>query len=437
MSSEKQVVEILAIGREILDGRVVDTNSSFIAQALHERGYVARFGQKVDDQIDRVVSAFEIAANRSEFIFVTGGLGPTSDDLTAEAFAKFLGVPLVLDPHSLEHIESFFKRVGKPLLKVQEKQAWLPQGCFALRNLEGTAPGFGLIAHGRHWFFMPGVPREMSRMLKEQVFPRLPERQPFLVQTWSTHFTSEGKLQEKLTNVEKKLPACFEMTYRTHFPENHVALYADCQTASERDLFHDLCKQVTSILGQEVYSIARPGEPPCSLEEVVIAQLKRQRYNLCTVESCTGGMIASRLTNVSGSSEVFWSTIVAYDNTAKHQLVGVPLELIEKHGAVSSEVAGELAENALKKLQSAVASGKTNVFRDPKGMICVSTTGIAGPGGGTAEKPVGLCYIGLAQSGKPLHVEELRARPGLDRAQNRTYFTQKALDLVRTRLLNC
>lgn len=420
------IVEIITVGREILDGRVVDTNAVEIAEALRPLGLTPRFGQRVDDQIDRVVESFKIAATRSDIILVTGGLGPTSDDLTAESFAKFIGKKLVMNQEALGQIEEMFKRIGRSMIETQKKQALLPEQCLVLPNAEGTAPGFAYRHEKAWWYFMPGVPREMRRMLKEQIAPKLPSVKAPRSVTWATQFTSEGKLQEQLAPIEKQLPSGFELTYRTRFPENHIGLHASCDSPDRESAFDEACRAITETLGETVFTIA-VDESLKALEEVVLDRLRGRGLMLATVESCTGGLIANRITNVPGSSAVFWGGFVTYDNTAKQGALGVAESMIAEHGAVSKEVAMALAEQGLAKMAQAL----NDESRDG---VCIATTGIAGPGGGTAAKPVGLCYIGLAITGEPTRFEEVRGRAALSRDQYKTLFAQKALELVRQAL---
>lgn len=417
------LVEVLTIGREILDGRVVDTNAVAIAEILRPLGLVPRFAQKVDDDPERIVEAFHIAARRADIVLVTGGLGPTSDDLTAEAFARFLNEATVVHPEALAQIEAWFSQHQRPFTEVQRKQARLPPSCFVLRNLQGTAPGFGLARPGPHgraqqWFFMPGVPREMKAMLREQVLPSLPRSLAYRTHTWATHFTSEGELQNRLAPVEKKLPAGFELGYRTRFPENHIGLYGDCDDATREQSFRQLCSEVSHLLGRDVFSSA-PGTTVKSLESEVVASLEKQNLQVATVESCTGGLVASRLTDVAGASRVFWASWVTYDNAAKITL-GVPPKLIQDHGAVSAEVAVSMAENGRQRLRAMGAEHP----------VCVGTTGIAGPDGGTVEKPAGLCFVACAFADGTSRVERIQARSGLPRSENKSFFAQKALDLL-------
>jgi nicotinamide-nucleotide amidase len=414
------IVEILAIGREILDGRVIDTNSVWLAEKLKERGLIPRYAQKVDDDFPRVLEAFEIAQRRSQIILVTGGLGPTADDLTAEAFGRFIQEPLELNPVAMAQIEAWFKRMSRTLLDVQRKQAYFAKSCRVLENLVGTAPGFSRrFDSGQAWYFMPGVPKEMKRMAEAFVLPELPKVEGYCSSSWATQFTSEGELQKRLNSVHQALPPGFEITYRTRFPENHIGLHAVCISESERDLYARLGREIEKLLGDDVFS-GGIGKELCSLESQVVAQLRTEERAVGTVESCTGGLVASRITDVPGSSTVFWSSWVTYDNRAKESL-GVPRELVAQKGAVSSEVARALAESGLRKLEELGASRP----------MCIATTGIAGPDGGTPEKPVGLCFIALAQAGDETIVEEVRGRVQLNRAENKLLFSQKALDLLR------
>ena len=250
------ILEIITIGREILD-LLIDTNS--VVRRSPKPIGLAAYAQKVDDHVERIVEAFRIAARRSQLIVVTGGLGPTSDDLTAKAFGQFLGEPLALHEHALTQIKAYFARAGREISESQRKQAYLPQSCSLLENSAGTAPGFARETPPAAWYFMPDVPHEMKRMLQEQVLPRIRNHCTDLGEsrsmTWATQFTSEGGLQEKLTPVEKRLPAGYELTYRTRFPENHIGLYATGSPKIEANAFVAFCDEVTRVLGAGVFSI--------------------------------------------------------------------------------------------------------------------------------------------------------------------------------------
>jgi nicotinamide-nucleotide amidase len=438
--SDNAIVEVLAIGREILDGRVIDTNSVWLAEKLKERGLIPRYGQRVDDDFERVIEAFEIARKRSHIILVTGGLGPTADDLTAEAFGRFIGEPLELNPVALAQVEGWFERMKRPLLDVQKKQAYFSKSCRILENFEGTAPGFskrfaeGLNA-GQVWYFMPGVPKEMKRMVEAHVLPELPKVEGYQTSSWATQFTSEGELQKRLAPVHQAIAdpklQGFEITYRTRFPENHIGLHGVCVTPERREAYRQQALQIEKLLGDDVFSgsVQKELRP---LEVEVMDLLKKAHAIVSTVESCTGGLVASRLTDVPGSSQSYWASWLTYDNSAKEAL-GVPHDLLVEKGAVSSETALSLAQAGLKKLKALVADSARG-----RPLICISTTGIAGPDGGSDEKPVGLCYVAIASeglNGQPMEqAQEIRGRAFLKRSENKLLFSQKALDLLRRHL---
>lgn len=416
------IVEILTIGREILDGRVVDTNSVWLAENLKELGLIPRYAQRVDDEIERVVEAYGIAAKRSQIILVTGGLGPTADDLTAEAFAKYLGEKLELNVEALKQVEEIFAKLGRKLIDQQKKQAIFPPSCEILENTQGTAPGFARhFDSGQSWYFMPGVPKEMKAMFTKSIFPRLPKIAGYRSNHWATQFTSEGELQAKLIGVHEALLSSFEITYRTRYPENHIGLHGICDSEEKSRAYEKLSARISEILGTTFFSSGKELE---DLEHVVLKLLIDQKRNFGSVESCTGGLVADRITNIAGSSAAFWSSWVCYENRAKEAL-GIDTEVIREKGAVSEEIARSLAEAGVKHLTE---MGAPNA-------ICVATTGIAGPGGGSETKPVGLCYVAVAGKGIDTQIEEVRARPYLQRAEYKRLFSQKALELVRQVLL--
>jgi nicotinamide-nucleotide amidase len=421
------IVEILAIGREILDGRVIDTNSVWLAEKLKERGLIPRYGQRVDDDFDRVIEAFEIAKKRSGIILVTGGLGPTADDLTAEAFGRFLGERLELNPTALAQVEGWFKKMNRPILDVQKKQAYFPKSCGILENFEGTAPGFSKhFEDGQAWYFMPGVPKEMRRMVEAHVLAKLPIVEGYQTSSWATQFTSEGELQKRLSPVHESVKSFdgFEITYRTRFPENHIGLHGICLTEERKSAYKKQAEEIERLLGDDVFS-GGVGIELRPLEVEVMDLLKKSQAIVATVESCTGGLVASRITDVPGSSASYWASWLTYDNRAK-EAIGVPHELLVKNGAVSPEAALSLAQSGLKKLKE--LTGQAG-----KPLLCVSTTGIAGPDGGTNEKPVGLCYVGVASEGLDAQdvAQEIRGRAFLKRSENKLLFSQKALDVLR------
>jgi len=434
------VFEILTIGREILDGRVIDTNSSFLAQELKKRGLTPRYAQKVDDDPQRMIDAFSIAQKRSTYVLVTGGLGPTQDDLSIEIFAQFIGKTLSLNKKALAQVKASFKKFKRPMAPIQKKQALLIEGCHVLTNTTGTAPGMYFHHQNCHWFFMPGVPREMYQMFQNEVLRYLPNNDHYRSWMWRTHFTSEGELQSRLTPALIQLPKKWEISFRTRFPENHVQLFADISDRNDSKKFVEITKQISHLLSDDVFEsldTSKNFEDPMQgeIENIVVNAAIKSNFLISTVESCTGGLIAHRLTNISGASSVFFQSQITYDNLAKIQL-GVSKNTISKQGAVSEACAREMAESGLHKMKAAIL--KTPHAK--KNLLCIATTGIAGPSGGSLKKPVGLCYIATSHfenssSTVKTRVCKVQLRPHLDRQSYKLGFSQKALDELRNYLL--
>lgn len=427
MSDPLQIsVELITIGREILDGRVIDTNAVRMAEILKTRGLIVRHAQRVDDEISRIVDAFKLAASRSHIILITGGLGPTSDDLTPEAFAKFLDVPLTENSLALKVVEDCLLMRGRPMSAAQRKQALTPEGVEIIKNPTGTAPGLFLKTAAplgnQFWALMPGVPREMLAMLKNEVLDRLPGEKSYRTHQWATHFVAEAALQDRMQGLISRLPENFELSYRTRFPENHIGLHANCRTPEAVQAFEKISQEISELLGTDSFF---DGVELKEIESLVLSKARASKIWLGCVESCTGGLISKKFTSVSGASENFFAGWTTYHNEAKIAL-GVDVSLIKNHGSVSESVARSLAESGLAQIEKGI--GKSGHA------ACLSTTGIAGPGGGTTDKPVGLCFIGIAMTGTPSKVIEVRSLPGLTRDQYQMYFAQKAFAELLTSL---
>jgi nicotinamide-nucleotide amidase len=430
--------EILTIGDELLRGEIVDSNKSFLSERLLRLDVETRFHETVADDRADIADAFRRAVARADVVLVSGGLGPTRDDLTIEVLAEAFGRKLVRDEASLETIRAFFRRFGREMAAINEKQAWFPEGAEVLPNPIGTAPGCLLEvprpepagspadagppprAEGRPAdalvFCMPGVPRELYRMMDEQVLPRIAARRRITAFARATLLRTfgigESSLDERLRGLD--LPPGVELGFRTQFPDNHVRPVARAPSEAEAEAkLARACAAIRERLGPLVYG---EGEAE-TLEAVVVGLLTARGLTFAAAESCTGGMIAELVTAVPGASACFRGGVVAYSNEAKAALLGVPEALLERHGAVSAPVARALAEGARACFGSDLA---------------VATTGIAGPGGGSPEKPVGLVYVALAEAAGT-EVRELRF--AFDRERNRRVGAQVALDWVRRRLL--
>jgi nicotinamide-nucleotide amidase len=412
------IAEIMATGDEICSGALIDSNSAYIADKLGEIGLFVARHTCVGDDLHLLISAFEEIGKRAEIAVVTGGLGPTSDDLSAQAAAAAAEVQLVLNPSARQSLETFFKTRKRVMNPASQKQALLPEGSQCLANPIGTAPGFSIKIGKCLFFFLPGVPLEMRRMLSDSVLPQIIEnlgttRTFYRIKTLSTFGLTESKVFERLADLERIFPD-ISLGLRVRFPEIQVKLYAD--GAHEQQLIDTLdsaTRWVTDKMGSNVFS--RHGEP---MEKTVGRLLREKQATLALAESCTGGLIANRLTNESGSSDYFIFSGITYSNQAKIDILNVSKETIARHGAVHENTAKEMARGA----QS--ISGAT---------YGLATSGIAGPTGGTKDKPVGTVCIGLAT---PRECVGQRFHFWFgNRIMNKQVFAVAALDVLRRELL--
>ena len=408
--------EVLTIGDELLRGEIVDSNKSFLSEKLLGIEVETRFHASVNDDPTDMRDAFLRAAERSEIVLVSGGLGPTRDDLTVEVLAATFGRGLVQHEPSLRRIEEFFARNNRVMSPSNAKQALVPEGCEVLSNPVGTAPGCMLDVGRAVFFCMPGVPRELYRMMEEQVLPRVAARlggsrgvmRAALLRTFGL---GESNLEDALKDVGREEGVI--LGFRTAFPDNFLRPVARAMTVPEADAkLARACAAIEAELGPLVYA---RGEQ--TMETVVGGMLAERGLTLATAESCTGGLIGARLTAVPGSSRYYRGGVVAYANEAKRYLLGVPEALLREHGAVSGPVARAMAEGARARLGADLA---------------LATTGISGPDGGSAEKPVGLVWIAFAS--KEGSQAEQMIFP-FDRERHRTITAQTALDWVRRSLL--
>jgi nicotinamide-nucleotide amidase len=410
---------ILAIGDEIVGGLTTDTNSGWLAQELRAVGVETVGGFAVTDEEEDIVRAIERALEDADLVVTTGGLGPTDDDLTTACVARVAGRPLVLDEPSLAAIEERFRARGIPMSETTRKQALQPEGGEIIPNPNGTAPGVICpIERGgrvRHVATFPGVPREMRVMVAETLLPWIQARSPerrFASRTFSTFGLSESRLGELIHGAFS--PEEARVAYRAAFPRIQLRLTVAGRPADDLESRLDAHEAVVrERIGHYVYAVGDEG-----MEETVGRLLREQGLTLAVAESCTGGLIGHRITDVAGSSEYFLLGVAAYSNAAKESILRVPREVIEGHGAVSTETAAAMAEG---------------VRRAAGASIGLSTTGIAGPGGGTEEKPVGTVCIGLAwEGGVWSRRYDLGAR-GRDWIKGMT--AQIALDRLRRHLL--
>ncbi len=413
------VVELISVGTELLLGNIVNTNTQFLAEKCAQLGLSMYHQTVVGDNHDRLAEVIRTALARADILILTGGLGPTEDDMTKEVCAEVMGYELAEDPHTRQRIEEYFRNnIYKNIPDNNWKQAVVPVGARVLDNPNGTAPGLILKKDGKTAILLPGPPSELYPLFYEQVYPYLQQLQPEAIRSQMIKICGIGEsgVEERLLDLIDKQTNPTIATY-AKTGEVHVRVTAKAKDDAEaKKLVKPVVKEIKNRLGDCVYS-TREDE---TLEMAVVKLLTKHELTVTTVESCTGGLIAGRLVNVPGVSEVFREGFVTYSNKAKRKYVDVSKSTLKKYGAVSEETAREMA------IGGAFASDSD---------VCVAVTGIAGPDGGTEEKPVGLVYI-AAYMKNQVTVEEYHFKG--NRARIREQAVVKALDLLRRTILsNC
>lgn len=407
--------EIISVGTEILLGDIVNTNTQFLAKELASIGIEVYRQEVVGDNQDRLLGILEEALNRSDMVITTGGLGPTNDDLTKETACKFFNMDLELHQESLKALEEYFLKMGRKITESNYKQVYFPKEAIVLPNPNGTAPGAILEKNNKYIVILPGPPKEMKPMYINHVKPYLIKKGDGIIESKVVRVLGIGESMaaEKL---KKFIENGVNPTVAPYAKEEDVIFRITAKAESQKEalkLIEPVKNQIEEILGQDVYG---EGEET-TIEMVVGDLLIKNNLKISTAESCTGGMIASRLVSVPGISDVFLEGAVTYANEAKVRTLNVKEETLKKYGAVSEETAREMAEGMAKRTGSDIA---------------VVTTGIAGPGGGTEEKPVGLVYIGLYYKGEVYVYKNVFNG---NRQKVRTKATVTALDMVRRKIL--
>jgi nicotinamide-nucleotide amidase len=402
---------VLSIGTELTRGELVNSNAAWLGAELTALGFEVCEHAVIDDDVGRIVSTLARLAANARVVVATGGLGPTTDDLTTAAVATALGVPTARDEASLEHIRRRLERAGRVLSPTNAKQADFPEGAEILPNPLGTAPGFGVRMGECVLYFMPGVPGEMKRMFEEQVTKRIRALAPnnlFQVRL-RTFGLPESVVGEKLAGVEPAFPGT-TIGYRAHFPEIEVKVLA---RAASLAAAHDVCDRATAEvrarLGAHIY-----GDADDTFAGVVGRALRSRGWTLAIAESCTGGLVGHMLTREPGASEFLLLDAVTYANSAKSRILGVDEEVIRWHGAVSPEVACAMAQGARR-----VAGAD----------LALSLTGVAGPSGGSDDKPVGTVDIALARPDGTMELKHLSFTG--DRVRIQTLAAYAGLQMVR------
>jgi nicotinamide-nucleotide amidase len=378
--------EIITIGDELLIGQVVDTNSAWIGRELNKTGIEVVQKTAISDNVEHIVSALNSAKTRARIILITGGLGPTKDDLTKQTLATYFNSGWRTDAAVEEHIRKIFEARNLPILDVNLEQAVVPDNCETIFNHQGTAPGMWFEEDGHIFVSMPGVPYEMVSMMENFVLPRLEQldnSQNIIHKTIVTAGIGESFLAKKIDSVEDNLPKHIKLAYLPHFTSVRLRFTArgEDETGMLAEL-EDITTRIKELVGE--YVIA---DEDIKLEQLIGRLLKERGQMLATAESCTGGYIAHLITSIPGSSAYFMGSVVSYDNKVKMGQLGVKAETLAGAGAVSSETVEQMARGVIELLCTDYA---------------IATSGIAGPDGGTPEKPVGTVWIAVANKQKVL-----------------------------------
>ena len=408
--SKLAVCELISVGTEILLGDILNTDAQFLSIELARLGISVIHQSTVGDNRERLLAQLKEAADRSDIIILSGGLGPTPDDLTKEVCCEFFGKKMFLHEPTVEKIKTYFSTKGMKMAQNNLKQAMLPKDCVIFPNDYGTAPGMAIEKDGVHILVLPGPPRELKPMFRNCAVPYLMQFSDRIIVSHNirTFGIGESLMAERVNDL-------FDAENPTVAPyaKDGEALLRVTAMARTKEEAENLCKPVINEIKNRLDGFVYGVDYTC-IEEAVIEKLKEKHMKVATAESCTGGLIAKRITDVPGASEIFDCGIISYANEIKHRVLGVSEDDLNKYGAVSEPVARQMARGALK------VSGAD---------IAVSVTGIAGPDSDSTKKPIGLVYIGLADRDN-VWVRELRTSRK-DRSYNRYVSASNALNMIR------
>lgn len=410
------VVELISVGTEILLGNIVNTNAAYLSEKCAALGLSCYHQSVVGDNEKRLEDTLRLAVSRSDIVILSGGLGPTKDDLTKEVTAKVFGKELREDAYTRERISGYFSRIKSGSITENNwKQALVPEGAVVVDNYNGTAPGLIIEENGKTAILLPGPPNEIKPMFERDIEPFLRNLQPEGLYSKMVKICSVGEskaetmVMDLMENQSNPTIAPYAKTGEVHF---RITARAKDEKEADR-LMEPMLNELFQRFGDEIYTV----EADVTLEDVIVRLCKKKNLKVTTAESCTAGLLAGRLMNVPGASEVFCEGYITYSNESKERILGVDADTLKNFGAVSHETAEQMARGAAK------AAGAD---------AAVSVTGIAGPGGGTKEKPVGLVYVGCFTRGK-VRTEEFRFTG--NRAKNREYAVVRALTILREELL--
>jgi len=405
-------ISILTVGDEILIGQIVDTNSAWMGQQLNLAGARVETVISVGDTMAAIHTGLREAMEQADVILMTGGLGPTKDDITKKALAEYMGVDMVFHDPTFERIKKMFEVWARPMNEAHRLQCYMPANAEILTNKMGTAPGMWMEYEDKVIVSMPGVPYEMQYLMEHEVLPKLKQRfpgQPIAHRTILTVGEGESHIAEKLEDFEEGLPDGFKLAYLPHIAQVRLRITG---TGMDEAALHRILDEKAEILKTRFADIIY-GYDKDTLEGAIGNMLKERGLTLATAESCTGGYLAHRITSVAGASEYFLGSVISYSNAVKMNVLGVKPETLDTHGAVSEQTVIEMAEGALKVLSADVA---------------IAISGIAGPGGGSDTKPVGLAWMAVSNGA---NTKTFSIRAGKDREKNIQYFTIHALNQIR------
>jgi len=408
------LAEIITIGDEILIGQTVDTNSAWLGEHLNTYGIEVIQITSINDKKESIVAAIKSAENRADIILITGGLGPTKDDITKKVLADYFGASLIMHEGTLQRIKHIFESRGRSLIQANIDQALVPDSCEVIPNTKGTAPGMYFEKNGKIYVSMPGVPYEMKAMMENVVFEKLNKQgdnYAIVHKTITVVGVPESHLAQIIESVEDRLPSDIKLAYLPHLNLVRLRLSGKSILRSEVELMTDIdtnFEKIKELIGNVWFK----GDQ--GIAEIIGTMLKANKQTIGTIESCSGGFVAHSITANAGSSAYYKGSLLTYAYETKVQLADINQDVLNNVGAVSEEVCEAMAKNAKQKLDVD---------------YCISTTGIAGPDGGTADKPVGLVYIGLAKPDGSVEVKKCEFHGTRLQIIERTAYT--SLDMVR------
>lgn len=405
-------VNIVTIGDEILIGQIIDTNSAWMGQQLNLVGAKVSAIHSVSDTKEGIINALETALKQADVVLMTGGLGPTKDDITKKTIADYFGADMVFHEPTWERIQGLFKRWGRSTTPAHKEQCFMPSNAKILFNKMGTAPGMWFEVAGKIVVSMPGVPYEMKYLMEFEVIPKLVEHfpgKPIAHRTILTVGEGESRIAAKLEKIEEELPDFVKLAYLPNLGNVRLRLSAIAENGEDIETVLDQkAKEIEGVIPELIYGYGTE-----TLEEAIGKLLKQKGLTLSTAESCTGGFLAHKITKIPGCSVYYKGSIVAYAYEAKRNLLAVKQETLEKYGAVSEETVKEMVVGVLETLNTDIG---------------ISISGIAGPGGGTPDKPVGTVWLAIANKD---HVNTLKLQIGKDRLRNIEYTAVQGLNMIR------